>query len=263
MRYPYAAAGGLLPGAAIEPIPTHPHPRWYRGAIVRGGRKGFCAVPHRARGVPRRAPRASALAAAGCALLVAGCGSGTRQDAGEPAGTFAMQVLHASFPAAQSIARQTRFVLPVRNTGTRTVPNVAVTIDSFDYTSNYPELAADKRPVWVIERGPGAIASPPVETDQVSPPGGGQTAYVNTWALGALAPGATRTFIWRVVPVKAGTYTVHYTVAAGLAGKAKARLSSGGPVQGQFAVDIAPAPKLTHVNPNTGRVEVGQYPATP
>jgi hypothetical protein len=243
---------------------TARHARWYRGAIVRGRRKGFCAVPRRARGVFECSPRAPALAAlAATALLAAGCGGGTRQDAGEPTGTFAMKVVHASFPANQSIARQTSFQLEVLNTGTRTVPNVAVTIDSFDYTSNYPELAADKRPVWAIERGPGAIAKPPAESQEVSSPGGGQTAYVNTWALGALAPGKTRSFTWRVVPVKAGTYTVHYTVAAGLAGKAKARLASGAPVQGQFAVDIAPAPKPTHVNPATGRVEVGQLPATP
>ena len=67
---------------------------------------------------------------------------------------------------------------------------------------------------------------------------------MNTWALGALAPGKTRTFIWHVVPVKAGAHTVHYSVAAGLAGKAKARLTSGAPAAGQFAVNIAPAPKL-------------------
>jgi hypothetical protein len=260
MRYPYATAGARGP-ARNGPIRTHAHARWYRGAIVRGGRKGFYAVPRRARYNHRRATLA--LAAAACALLVAGCGGGSRQDAGEPAGTFAMEVLHPSFPTAQSIARQTSFVLPVRNSGSRTVPNVAVTIDSFDYTSDYPQLAADKRPVWVIERGPGAVASPPVESEQISPPGGGQTAYVNTWALGALAPGATRTFVWRVVPVKAGTYTVHYTVAAGLSGKAKARLSSGGPVQGQFAVYIKPTPALTHVNPDTGRVEPGQFPTSP
>ncbi len=217
----------------------------------------------RARSAERRGPLAAPLlAAAGCALLVAGCGSTSRQDAGEPAGTFAMKVLGASFPTAQSIARQTELVLPVRTSGTRTVPNVAGTIDSFDYTSSYAQLAADKRPVWVIERGPGAVASPPVESEQVSPPGGGQTAYVNTWALGALAPGATRTFVWRVVPVKSGSYTVHYTIAAGLAGKAKSQLSSGGPVQGQFAVDIKPAPPATHVNPRTGRVELGQYPTS-
>ncbi|MGA2452482.1 MAG: hypothetical protein ABSG93_03095 [Solirubrobacteraceae bacterium] len=230
---------------------------------MRGGRKGFSVVSHRARDVPRRAPRTSALAPCACALLIAGCGGGARQDASEPAGTFAMKVVHASFPSAQSIARQTRFALEVENAGTRTVPDVAVTINSFDYTSTYPGLAADKRPVWAIERGPGTVASPPVESEQVSPPGGGQTAYVNTWALGALAPGKTRTFVWRVVPVKAGSYTVQYTVAAGLSGKAKARLASGAPVQGQFAVDIASAPKLTHVNPATGRVEAGAFPASP
>jgi hypothetical protein len=242
---------------------TARHRRWYRGAIVRGGRKGFRAVPHRASGAPWRASRLSALMLAAGALVLAGCGGGTRQDASEAAGTFAMQVVHPSFPTTQSIARQTRFVLPVRNTGTHTVPNVAVTIDSFDYTNTYPGLAADKRPVWAIEQGPGAVASPPVESQEISPPGGGQTAYVNTWALGALAPGATRTFVWRVVPVKAGSYTVHYTVAAGLAGKAKARLSAGGLVQGQFAVDIASAPPLKHVNPATGRVEAGAAPSSP
>jgi hypothetical protein len=196
-------------------------------------------------------------------VLAAGCGGGARLDAGERAGTYAMKIVHASFPTSQSIARQTRFELEVQNSGTRTVPNVAVTVDSFNYASNYPELAADKRPVWVIERGPGAIASPPVNTQEVSVPGGGQTAYVNTWALGALAPGKTRTFIWHVVPVKAGDHTVRYSVAAGLAGKSKARLASGAPVEGQFAVDIASAPKLTHVNPATGHIEVGQFPATP
>ncbi len=184
-------------------------------------------------------------------------------DATEPAGTFAMRVVRASFPAAQSIASPASLELQVRNTGTRTVPNVAVTIDSFDYTEHFPELAADKRPVWAIERGPGTIASRPIETEEVSLPGDNQTAYVNTWAFGALAPGKTRTLIWQVMPVKAGTYTVHYTVVAGLAGKAKARLASGAPVQGQFTVDIAPAPKLTHVNPATGRAEVGQFLAVP
>jgi hypothetical protein len=222
-------------------------------------------VLDRAREVSRRAPGTAvgALALSLCALVVAGCGGGAQQDASEPAGIFAMKVLHASFPSAQSIARPTRFALEVENAGASTVPNVAVTIDSFDYTSTYPELAADKRPVWAIEQGPGTVASPPVESEQISPPGGGQTAYVNTWALGALAPGKTRTFAWRVVPVKAGSYTVHYTIAAGLSGKAKARLATGAPVQGQFAVDIASAPKLTHVNPATGRVEVGQFPASP
>jgi hypothetical protein len=272
MRHPYATTRNPTPDAsAIGPVlerRTRPvravtarHPRWYRGAIVRGGRKGFCVAPRR--GV-HRTQRAAVLAAgAACALLAAGCGGGSYQTAREPKGTFPMQVVHASFPATQTIARQTKLVLLVRNTGTRTVPNVAVTLNAFDYTSDYPGLAARKRPVWVIERGPGAIASRPVESEEISIPGGGQTAYVNTWALGALAPGQTRKFAWDVVPVKSGSHTVSYTVAAGLAGNAKARTANGEAVQGQFAIDIAPAPKLTHVNPNTGKVEVGQFPSSP
>jgi hypothetical protein len=200
----------------------------------------------------------------GCALALAACGGGARQDAGEPTGTYTVKVLDASFPAKQSIARQTSLSLSVRNTGSQAVPDLAITIDSFDYASDYPELSADKRPVWAIEHGAGSSAtSPPVETEEVSTGGSGQTAYVNTWAFGRLAPGATRTLTWHVVPVKSGSYTVHYAIAAGLSGKAKARLESGGLVQGQFAVDIAPKPKLTHVNPATGVVEVGQFPAIP
>jgi hypothetical protein len=231
--------------------------------------------PRRARdALPRaaalgRAPRVLGLgAAAVSALLAGGCGGGARQDAAEPKGSFPMKVVRASFPSHQSIARQTKLELQVRNTGSRTVPTVAVTIDSFEYTSHYPELADDKRPIWAIEQGPGTIAKPPVETEEVSLSAGAETAYVNTWAMGSLAPGQTRDFTWRAVPVKSGSYTVRYTVAAGLSGKARAvtdARASGesSPVQGQFAVDIAPTPKLTHVNPSTGRVEVGQIPSSP
>jgi hypothetical protein len=198
-----------------------------------------------------------------CATLAAsGCG-GSRQDAHEPKGTFAMQVVRASFPANQAIARQTQLELAVRNTGTQTAPAVAVTLDSFYYTENYPELAANKRPIWVVESGPGPRVKRPVQSQAVSPPGAGQTAYVNTWALGPLAPGQTQTFLWRVAPVKAGLHTVHYSVAAGLAGNARATLASGGQVQGQLTADVAAAPPKTHVDPATGRVVAGTYPAVP
>ena len=221
-------------------------------------------APRRTRGVRSQALRAvTLLFSAGTVLLVAGCGGGTRQDSGEVARTYQLKIVNASFPAKQSIARPTRFELAVQNTGSRRVPVVAVTVDSFDYASNHPELAADKRPIWAIEQGPGAIATPPVETQEVSELGGGQTAYVNTWALGSLAPGHTKTFVWRVVPVKAGTHTVTFAVSAGLAGKAKARLSSGGAVQGHFTVDIASAPAARHVDPATGKIVAGAYPPTP
>ena len=196
------------------------------------------------------------------ALLASGCGGGAKQNAHEPKASFRLDVVRASFPRIQSIARPTTLLLTVRNSGIRTAPNVAVTIDSFEYASNFPELAADKRPIWIVDAGPGEI-SHPAQTAAVSPAGGGQTAYVNTWALGPLASGATRTFRWRVAPVKSGVQRIAYQVAAGLGGNARAVSASGGPVGGRFAVYITPSPPLTQVNPNTGQVVPGIYPSTP
>jgi hypothetical protein len=208
--------------------------------------------------------RTLSLGAGALALAaLAGCGGGSAQDAHEKAATYQVKILAAHFPAKQAIARQTRMVLLVRNTGSTTVPNIAITVNSFNYASHYAELADSKRPIWVIEQGPGLIAKPPVESQEVSPPGGGQTAYVNTWALGPLAAGATRAFVWKVVPVKSGVHTVTYSVAAGLAGKAKTELSSGGAATGHFTADIASAPPPSYVDPTTGKVVAGVYPSTP
>ncbi|HXC45765.1 MAG TPA: hypothetical protein VNU24_04105 [Solirubrobacteraceae bacterium] len=194
------------------------------------------------------------------AVLVSGCGSSTR-NAREVARIYPVEVLAARFPAKQAIASDTRFTLVVRNAGSRTLPNVAVTLDSFYYTSDYPKLSVRKRPVWIVNTGPGAHATnPPVKTAEIDPPGGGETAFVNTWALGALAPHASRAFVWLVTPVKAGTHTVHYSVAAGLDGKAQARLAGGGLATGSLTASIAPKPPATHVNAQTGAIQSGAYP---
>jgi hypothetical protein len=195
-------------------------------------------------------------------LAASGCGA-ARQDVHEPNQTYAMRVLASRFPPLQAISRPTSLLLIVQNTSAHTAPNVAVTLDSFYYTEHYAELAANKRPVWIVEHGPGSIPQPPVQSAAISAPGGGQVAYVNTWALGPLAPGATRVFRWQVVPVKAGTHTVHYAVAAGLAGRAKARLAAGGLVHGQFTAYVAPTPPARHVDPRTGAVVPGPYPVLP
>jgi hypothetical protein len=178
-------------------------------------------------------------------------------------GSFAIEVVRARFPPLQSIARPIRLALRVRNAGTRTAPSVAVSLDSFNYVENFPQLAASQRPVWVVEQGPGPVVRTPVESQAVSPPGGAQTAYVNTWTLGPLAAGASETFVWLVTPVKAGVHTVHYTVSAGLAGKAKAILPSGGGVRGQLTAAISAKPPPRHVDPRTGRVLPGQFPIIP
>lgn len=195
-------------------------------------------------------------------VLASGCGEAKHQDAGEAKGTFTLRVTHASFPAYQPISRPERLVLSVHNSGARAVPNVAVAMNSFDYTSDYPNLAARRRPVWVVDDGPGPLPRVPVETVQVDPPGGGVTANYNVWALGRLAPGATRKFVWHVTPVKAGTHTVSYRVYAGLNGKARAQLSNGGLPGGSFKVAIASRPPQSHVDPETGRVVAGAYSPT-
>jgi hypothetical protein len=202
------------------------------------------------------------LAACGVALgaLASGCGGTAMRDAKEARAAYAVEVLGARFPARQAIAHDTRLSLVVRNASARTIPNVAVTIQGFYYTSTYPRLSSSKRPVWIVNTGPGPVPKRPVYTNEVNPPGGGETAYVNTWALGALAPHASRRFVWRVTPVKAGRYTVRYAVAAGLDGRALARLAGGGLAAGRFVAHVAPAPPSTHVNPETGRVVPGPNP---
>ena len=199
------------------------------------------------------------LAGACAALLASGCGGGNEQNHSEAKRTYQMSISSATFPAKQSVARPTELTLRVHNESSRTVPNVAISVDSFSYVEKHPELAANKRPIWVVEEGPGTPAKLPVQSQGVSPPGGAQTAYVNTWALGPLKAGASRTFTWKVVPVKSGAHTVHLTVAAGLAGNAKAALANGGVVTRSLSATVAPKPPLTHVNPNTGKVAPGPF----
>lgn len=197
--------------------------------------------------------------AASLALLAAGCGEAAR-DTSEPKGTYAVEVVRSSFPRKQAVARDTRLELVVRNAGVRTVPNVAVTIDSFYYRSDYPRLAVNKRPVWIVNTGPGAVAKPPVESEEINPPGGGETVFVNTWALGPLAAGRRARFVWHVTPVKSGRHTIHYAVAAGLDGKSVARLPAGGRPAGALVAQVAPLPPRTHVNPETGEIAPGRNP---
>ena len=188
----------------------------------------------------RRRMRGRWIALAGCTALVAGCGGGesARQDADEPSGTWTVEVVEAEFPRSQRLAEQETLRIRVRNTADRAMPNVAVTVDSFSRRSEQAGLADPNRPVWIVDDGPR----------------GGGTAYTNTWALGRMAPGQTKTFEWKVTPVEAGTHRVSYRVAAGLDGKAKARLDGGDRPEGTFTVKVAKEPSQSRVDPETGDV---------
>jgi hypothetical protein len=202
-------------------------------------------------------------------LALAGCGSGARQDAHEPNGNFRVAVSRAIFPPLQKLARRSRLVLVIRNTGTKPVPNLAVTIcnvtcaypaprgqgssaAAFAQSIRQPGLANPSRPIWIVDRPPGPCSY----SCQNGGLGAYVTAYSNTWALGReLAPGASAIFVWGVTAVRAGRHTVAWQVAAGLNGKAKAVLADGTQPRGMFNVFVSSRPQQSYVN-NQGKIVV-------
>ena len=155
------------------------------------------------------------------ALALGGCGGGERQDENEPEGRFKVEVVKAEFPSKQKLAKRSDLVITVKNAETeRTIPNIAVTVRGFDVKLDNEQLADPKRPQFVINGVPKDIGTFP-ESKEAAPEGG-ETAYVDTWALGPLKAGEEKTFKWSVTAVRPGPYKLRYRVAAGLDGKAKA-----------------------------------------
>ena len=62
---------------------------------------------------------------------------------------------------------------------------------------------------------------------------------------------------------KASMTEVQAAATASLGVKARATLADGHLPIRTFAAHIAPAPPATHVDPNTGKVTAGPYPASP
>ena len=184
----------------------------------------------------------ASIAVAALALSLAACGGGERQDANEPSGTFDVQVVSASFPSKQSIAGKSVLKIAVKNADSKAVPDVAVTVQTdassssgapqaFAQSVQDTRLADSSRPIWILDKGPI----------------GGDTAYTNTWALGRLEAGQTRTFEWHLTAVKPGTYTIKYVVAPGLNGRAK---PAGNHNSGSFNVKIDDKPPAASVGDN-------------
>jgi hypothetical protein len=157
------------------------------------------------------------------AVALTACGGKDRQDKGAKEGTWKVQVVSASFPGKQILADTTELQIKVKNEDTRTLPNLAITVDGLDRREE-KDAADPRRPIWVIEKGPDNST----------------TAYTNTWAVGAVPAGQTRTLKWKVTAVRAGTYTLRWRVAAGLTGKEKAVLADdGGAAKGEFVAQVS------------------------
>jgi hypothetical protein len=196
--------------------------------------------------------RGTAAAAAVLALALTGCGGSDKPHA-EQSMTYSVAIPVRSFPSRQLLAQHVQLRLDVTNKGSRAIPNVAATIstgsgpngaavEAFGSELAGKGLASHSRPVWVVDDGP------------VS----GDTAYANTWALGAIAPHQTRSFTWSVVPVRAGRYTLRYSLTGSTTGRSPLRLADGGAARGSFSVNVSGKPPKVRVTPDGRIVEVAQ-----
>ena len=238
------------------------------------GESGTSAGRLRLRGPGPRI--AIGFAAVALAAGLAACGSGQRQDATGASGSFPVQVAKAKFANHQKLARTNYLQLEIRNAGTETIPNLAVTINtvvegqpnikspaystgsgqgSFNIRVDEPNLAVPFRPVWILEEAYPKVIRPGQPLKQLSktPTSGAASAATDTFQFGSLAPDESKNMVWRVTPVRTGTYTVRYEVSASLTGKAKAVTPDGSPVRGEFVATISGKPPQTCVT-GSGKV---------
>lgn len=194
---------------------------------------------------------------------VSACGGGERQDANEAEADYPVEVTVAKFPTRQRLAETTDLELEVENIGDETIPDLAITLytgdekadGAFNTRIEQEGLADPNRPVWILENDYPKIPSPTTEGDELdeAPTAGAETAATNTYTFGPLAKGESLRAVWRVTPVKGGNYIVHYEVAAGLDGNAKAVTKDGSRVAGEFVADISTKPPGTRVT-DSGKV---------
>jgi len=188
--------------------------------------------------LPSRKEFGACAATVACALVLTACGGGDPQDANEPKGDFKVEVVRATFPDEQRLARKSDMVITLRNAGDRTIPNIGVTVNGFEYRSTAPDLADPNRPRFVVNGVPVEIGGQPEAKDAT--PRGCDTAYVNTWACGPLRAGEEKTFRWSVTAVKAGPYKIAWRAAAGLDGNARAvGIDTDSPPGGTFTGTIS------------------------
>lgn len=193
---------------------------------------------------------ATAASAAVALALVGGCGDSDDGDL-EPVASYRVAAPVATFPARQQLAHAVDLRIAVHNSGRRTIPNVAATIRTrggrgdaeaaaFSFDSEELGLASRSRPVWIVDEGPL----------------NGDTAYGSTWALGSVKPGRTRTFTWRVVPVRAGRWELRYRLFGSTSGRSQLRLADGSAPHGSIPVRISGKPSQVRVTPDGKIVSV-------
>lgn len=214
-------------------------------------------------GSPRLRAAATGVAGAALAALLAACGSTDAAPNAEAEAhhTYHLAVVRAELPTRQQLGQTSLLRIGVRNTGKSTVPAVTITPSiagkageestlAFGVRDRQPGLSFPDRPVWVLAQGyprrPGSSA-----------PAGAETSGGKTYDFGALKPGQTTEAVWKLSAVRAGRYTLKYSVGGGLGGSAKTASTGGVPPGGSFDVTIS-----SRV-PNTEVTDSGEVVAIP
>jgi len=185
---------------------------------------------------PRRERKpAACIALAATLAALAGCGGDGSDDADR---TYSVDIERVAFAPLQRIAQPNTFALTVRNSGERAIADLVVTLRGFGDDASAADQSATMRDRWLVD----------------APPPGATTASDDAWAVGKLAPGATRTLRWGVTPVLAGRHKLDYAFGAG-AGGGSVQREDGKPARGSLTVRVTAKPAFARVDPRTGRVE--------
>ncbi len=160
-------------------------------------------------------------------FLAIGCGESSDKNGGKSTEIWRVEVVDADFPLKQRLAEPVELKIEVRNAGDTTIPELAVTVDGFNYRSTEKGVADPKRPVWTVNE----------------PPPGSASSNVNTYILGELEPGKTVKAVWKLTAVVAGSHTVKYKVAGNVNGDIKTLLADGSAPEGAFVVTVSEEPK--------------------
>jgi hypothetical protein len=164
--------------------------------------------------------------------VIAGACGQDKQDANEPSGTYKVDVISAAFPGRQRLGETSHLRITVKNQDDEELPDLAISVEGFSQRVDDPTLATPVRNIWLVNR----------------PPFNSESSFTDTWTLGKVPAGATRTADWTVTAVRAGTYSLRYRVSAGTDGKAKAELPDGSPPRGSFIARITRSARTTQVN---------------
>jgi hypothetical protein len=214
-------------------------------------------------GSPRLRAAATGVAGAALAALLAACGSTNPAPEGEAEArhTYHLAVVRAELPTQQQLGQTSLLRIGVRNTGKATVPAVTITPSvagkageesslPFGIRDQQPGLSSPDRPIWVLAQGyPRRGGS--------SEPAGAETTGGKTFNFGALKPGETTEGVWKLSAVRAGRYTLRYSVGGGLGGAAKTVAAGGVHPGGSFEVTISSRVPETEVTDSGEVVEVG------